>query len=213
MDFISSQRREYDRGALRRSDLHENPMEQFSHWFEEAAACSSILEANAMTLSTASNNLEVTSRMVLLKGYDNTGFRFFTNTTSLKGTQISENPLVALLFYWAPLERQIKICGRATLLSRTQTEEYFQTRPSQSQLAAWASSQSKPLSSRRELEDRFHELEQHFKNQTIPTPSFWSGYLVAPHSMEFWQGRHNRLHDCFHYFKKENQWFIERLNP
>lgn len=210
----ASQRRDYAFTHLTRSDLHENPFQQFDRWFQEATLCETILEPNAMTLSTADQNFKVTSRIVLLKGYDSTGFRFFSNSNSLKGKQITENPYVALLFYWPSLERQIKIQGTAHLLSRETTEEYFHSRPRNSQLGAWASTQSSPLPNRAILEGRMLEFQKKFEGKEIPVPDFWNGYLIAPHRMEFWQGRSNRLHDCFCYTKQENQeWKIERLNP
>ncbi len=206
-------RQDYRRETLDEKSLRADPFDQFDRWFQEAIACKLIAEANAMTLSTAGCDLRVTSRTLLLKGYGKDGFRFFTNSHSTKGQQIAENPHVSLLFYWAPLERQIKITGRATLLSRALTEEYFFSRPRESQLGAWASEQSRPLGDRQVLEDRMKALQEQFPH-TIPLPDFWNGYLVEPDSIEFWQGRSNRLHDRLRYTKKENGvWEITRLNP
>lgn len=214
MEPSSSQRHDYCKGTLRRADLKKDPIEQFDYWFQEASACEAITDPSAMTLSTTNCDLYVTSRIVLLKGYDQNGFRFFTNTTSTKGRQIAENPNVALLFYWPFLERQIKIAGKTILLPREETEKYFHSRPRISQLGACASCQSTVLTNRQELESRILLLQKKFKNQEIPTPDFWNGYLVEPHSIEFWQGRSNRLHDRFRYTKKENKgWTIERLSP
>lgn len=211
---ISSLRKDYRHGTLCREKLDSDPMKQFDLWFHEACECKSIIEANAMTLSTANHRLEVTSRTLLLKGYNAEGFQFFTNTKSLKAQQITENPSVALLLYWPPLERQIKIQGKASLLPRAATEKYFRSRPRESQLGAWASFQSEILSDRETLENRMAELDQKFKGLEIPVPSFWSGYLVSPHSIEFWQGRSNRLHDRFRYKKiSAEKWLIERLSP
>lgn len=209
----STLRQDYSKGALRRSDLKKDPLAQFDVWFKEACACRAITEPNAMTLSTANCDLVVTSRIVLLKGYTQKGFSFFTNLTSLKGKQIAENPHVSLLFYWPPLERQIQIFGTATLLPLATTERYFHSRPRDSQLAAYASFQSAVLPNRQTLEARMHSVQKKFKNQEIPLPDFWGGYLVTPHVIKFWQGRQNRLHDCFEYTKKEKDWIIERLNP
>jgi len=207
-------RRDYSRGTLEKRGLQDDPLQQFHIWFEEALISQGVIEANAMVLSTTSCDLQITSRTVLLKGYDQAGFRFFTNSTSTKGKQIAENPRVALLFHWHALERQVHINGTVIILPRIETEKYFQSRPRQSQLAAWASHQSTPLSSREELEKSFQKMESRFENKIIPTPDFWNGYLVEPHSIEFWQGRSNRLHDRFRYTKKENNsWIIERLNP
>ena len=212
--LVSSLRQDYRYGILRRSTLEADPIKQFDLWFHEASDCKVIIEPNAMILSTASRNLEVSSRTVLLKEYDEHGFHFFTNTKSLKGKQIADNPRVALLFYWAPLERQIKIQGKASLLPRAVTEKYFCSRPRASQLGAWASSQSDVLQHRKELEDRSSDLEKKFAGVESPVPDFWSGYLVDPYSIEFWQGRSNRLHDRFRYKKMNTtEWLIERLSP
>lgn len=211
---LSSMRRDYRLGTLENKALQDDPIKQFDEWFEEALLCQEILEANAMVLSTTSRNLKITSRTVLLKGYDQAGFRFFTNSTSTKGKQIAENPHVALLFHWQALERQVHINGHVSLLPRNETEKYFQSRPRQSQLAAWASHQSTPLTTREKLEERFQKMEARFENQKIPTPDFWNGYLVIPDQIEFWQGRRNRLHDRFCYTKKESgDWECVRLNP
>jgi|GEM_PF-19830 len=209
----STLRQNYSKGVLRRSELKKDPLAQFDVWFEEACACRAITEPNAMALSTANCDLVVTSRIVLLKAYTQKGFSFFTNITSLKGKQIAENSHVSLLFYWPPLERQIQIFGTATLLPIATTERYFHSRPRDSQLAAYASFQSAVLPNRQTLEARMHSIRKKFKNQEIPLPDFWGGYLVAPNVMKFWQGRQNRLHDCFEYTKKEKNWIIERLNP
>ena len=211
---LADMRRDYSRGTLENSSLQNDPLQQFHIWFQETLISEGVIEANAMVLSTTSHDLQITSRTVLLKGYDQAGFRFFTNSTSTKGKQIAENPRVALLFHWHALERQVHINGHVTILPRIETEKYFQSRPRQSQLAAWASHQSTPLTSREELEECFKKMELRFENNIIPTPDFWKGYLVEPHSIEFWQGRKNRLHDRFRYTKKENgDWKIERLNP
>ena len=169
------QRREYCQSTLRRSDLHEDPLHQFDEWFQDATSCSGIAEANAMALSTVGHDLHVTSRMVLLKGYDQHGFCFFTNTTSNKGKQIAENPHVSLLFHWPPLERQVHINGQATLLPRAVTEEYFHSRPRESQLAAWTSHQSAPLANREELEHHLKEVQERYDGKNIPVPDTWNG--------------------------------------
>ena len=207
-------RRDYSLTSLSLNELLPHPMDQFKAWFEEAIDCPAIADPNAMVLSTADTKLHVTSRTVLLKGYSHDGFQFFTNSTSAKGQQIKDNPQVALLFYWAPLERQILITGKAALLPKNITENYFHSRPRESQLAAWASYQSQPLAHRKELEERMQELQKRFKNKPVPLPDFWNGYLVSPENIDFWQGRSNRLHDRFRYTKQEDrEWKIDRLNP
>lgn len=211
---VASLRRDYCRETLDKKSLQADPIDQFDHWFQEAMNCELIIEPNAMTLSTAGGDLKVTSRTVLMRGYDKEGFRFFTNSQSTKGQQMAKNPNVALLFYWAPLERQVKIHGSISLLPRFVTEDYFFSRPRESQLGAWASDQSRPLANRQALEDRLQELAKRFLNEPIPLPEFWNGYIAKPDSIEFWQGRPNRLHDRLRYQQQENgEWKIERLSP
>lgn len=213
---VASFRRDYHHSELRSADLSPDPFTQFHGWLDEASRCAEIIESTAMVLSTATARGEVSSRVVLLKGYDERGFRFFTNTTSRKAGQIAENDSVSLLFYWEALERQIQINGQAFQLPRAETEAYFASRPRGSCLGAWASRQSSVLPDRETLDRRAAELEVRFAEGEVPTPEFWSGYLVAPHSMEFWQGRPNRLHDRLRYRRDASgapTWSIERLSP
>jgi len=193
--------------------LSPDPFLQFHNWLNEATACPAILESTAMVLSTASAGGEVSSRIVLLKGYDETGFRFFTNTGSRKGRQIDSNSSVSLLFYWEALERQIQINGTASILPRSETDAYFASRPRGSRIGAWASSQSSVIPNRETLEQATLELERRFEGKEVPTPEFWSGYQVSPKNFEFWQGRPNRLHDRFRYRPEKTGWVIERLSP
>jgi pyridoxamine 5'-phosphate oxidase len=214
---VASFRRDYRRAELRRADLPADPFALFHEWIAEAAATPSVLEANAMTLSTATPDGEVSSRVVLLKGYDAAGFRFFTNTGSRKASQITANPRVALLFHWESLERQIQIRGTASMLPRSETEAYFANRPRGSRIGAWASRQSSVLPDRETLDRTAADLEREFEGREIPVPEFWSGYLVAPENIEFWQGRSNRLHDRFLYSLEDRRegssWAIDRLSP
>ena len=210
---VSSWRRDYLHAELHRKDLHTEPIDQFHSWLDDARKCTSILEATAMVLSTASAEGEVSSRIVLLKGYDAHGFRFFTNTESLKARQIASNTSVSLLFYWEAMERQIRINGRAGILPRSETEAYFSSRPRESRLGAWASRQSEVLPERKRLEQALEEVRQRFGEDEVPVPEFWSGYVVTPGSYEFWQGRSSRLHDRFRYEKKSGTWTIARLSP
>jgi len=172
------------------------------------------VEANAMVLSTEVDD-QPTSRTVLLKDLTEGGFTFFSNYESRKGKQISENKNVSLLFPWYPMERQVIVIGSATKIARQDSEKYFTTRPRSSQIGAWASEQSAELSSRQELENKFKELENKFaKEEVIPTPPYWGGYIVYPISIEFWQGRYSRLHDRIRYVReKNNNWQLKRLNP
>ena len=210
---VASWRRDYLHACLDRGDLNSDPLVQFNAWLEEADACPAILESTAMVLSTSSAQGEVSSRIVLLKGYDATGFRFFTNISSRKAHQIASNPSVSLLFYWEALERQIQINGRASQLPRSETEAYFASRPQGSRIGAWASCQSQVIPDRETLDRRVAEIENLFEGAEVPAPDFWSGYLVMPESFEFWQGRPNRLHDRFQYRTSADGWVIERLSP
>jgi pyridoxamine 5'-phosphate oxidase len=210
---VASLRRDYLHAELRRADLDPDPIRQFHNWLEEAAATTLIREATAMVLSTAGKDGVVSSRVVLLKGYGPEGFRFFTNAASRKGRQIADNPSVSLLFHWEALERQIQINGSVTPLPRSETETYFATRPRGSRIGAWASRQSEVLLNRETLDSQTTALEKHFAGMEIPTPELWSGYLVNPRMIEFWQGRSNRLHDRFRYSIEGSAWLIERLSP
>jgi pyridoxamine 5'-phosphate oxidase len=204
---------DYQRGRLRREDLKADPIEQFQLWLEEACQAK-IVEPTAMSLATAGVDGRPLLRTVLLKGLDHRGFVFFTNLESRKARQMSENPNVSLLFPWLLLERQVIVTGRATKISVAESLKYFVTRPRGSQLAAWASKQSNVVSSRRVLEIEWEHLKQKFGNGQIPLPSFWGGYRVAPQTIEFWQGGHDRLHDRFEYKRlPDDSWTIDRLAP
>jgi len=210
---IADLRIEYKKGTLDERDVERNPIDQFNKWFKEAIA-SEIPEVNAMALATANREGRPSVRMVLLKQYDDRGFVFFTNYESKKAKDIAENPQVALLFFWEPLERQIRITGNIEKISAAESFEYFRTRPIDSQLGAWASQQSRAISARALLEKAFGEMMEKFKNGNIPLPPFWGGYRVIPDEFEFWQGRVNRLHDRIAYYKQsDNSWKIVRLSP
>ena len=206
---------DYDHAALglRRRDLDPDPIKQFSNWFT-AAIEAGIRDVNAMSLATATVDGRPFVRVVLLKGFDQDGFVFFTNYESQKGEQLEKNPHAAIAFYWIELDRQIRISGPAEKTSRAESARYFHSRPPASQLGAWASKQSQVLDGRRILEARLAEMTERFAGEEIPLPPHWGGYRVRPEMMEFWQGRPNRLHDRFRYNRQaEGAWIIERLAP
>lgn len=209
---IADLRREYTQSGLDRKDLAADPFEQFDLWFKQALD-SDYPDANAMSLSTVSTDGKPSSRTVLLKGFDEEGFTFFTNYNSVKGQDIAANNQVALLFPWLQFERQIRICGVAKKLSPQQSADYFLSRPLGSQLGAWASDQSKAIASRDALVDQLNEATERFKDSAPTTPEHWGGYKVIPKTIEFWQGRESRLHDRFEYRLTAGTWELNRLQP
>ncbi|NQY27691.1 MAG: pyridoxamine 5'-phosphate oxidase [Piscirickettsiaceae bacterium] len=208
---LTHHRHEFLQNGLRREELASDPYEQFNMWFKQAEQAG-VIEPSAMSLATA-NGVDVTLRTVLLKYFDQQGFVFFTNYNSKKAKQIEANPNVALLFPWLAIERQVKISGRVERVSMIESVKYFASRPKESQLGAWASQQSSHISSRQVLLSQFEAMKNKFKQGDIPLPDFWGGYRVIPTSIEFWQGRENRLHDRFVYDLSEGQWNINRLAP
>lgn len=211
---LSQFRREYLKGGLSRSNLKSDPVLQFTEWFEQAQQIE-IADPTAMVLATAGSDGQPHQRTVLLKYYDENGFVFFTNFESRKAKEIKENAKVSLLFVWLDLERQVMINGNAAKVSTVESARYFMTRPKESQMAAWVSSQSHVLSSRQMLLQKFDEMKRKIGAGKVPLPSFWGGYRVEPVEVEFWQGRQNRLHDRFLYTRnaETNEWNINRLAP
>ncbi len=212
MDHIARLRREYVRAGLRESDAEEVPIEQFRRWFDEALAAD-LHEPNAMTLATATPDGRPSARVVLLKGFDERGFVFYTNYEGRKAMELEINPYCALVFYWGELERQVRVEGRVSRVPDEESDAYFAGRPRGSQLGAWVSEQSRPVRDRGALEDRLHELEAEYEGREVPRPPFWGDYRVEPETVEFWQGREDRLHDRLRYRRSDGLWRRERLQP
>lgn len=210
---LSALRNEYMQGGLVRSELSADPFSQFETWFSQASH-SQVMEVNAMQLATVSPLGAPALRTVLLKSFDKQGFVFFTNYGSQKAEHIAQNPRVTALFFWKELERQVEISGTAARISTAESLKYFLSRPRGSQLGAWVSAQSSAISSRGFLEQKLGEMKRKFGDGEIPLPDFWGGYRIVPETVEFWQGRPNRLHDRFEYrLLAENDWEIVRLSP
>lgn len=209
-------RREYIRDGLSEAQADADPVRQFATWFDQAAQTNTGdgYEPNAMTLATATPEGVPSARIVLLKGFDEQGFVFYTNYMSQKGIELERNAHAALVFHWPQLERQVRIDGTVTRVSRTESEAYFRTRPRGSQLGALVSDQSQPITHRELLEEKLAQLEHQYAEQEVPMPEHWGGYRVAPTLFEFWQGRPNRLHDRLRYTRLDNgTWRMQRLAP
>jgi pyridoxamine 5'-phosphate oxidase len=210
---LPDMRRHYTRAILRRENLHPDPVVQFETWLKEAVE-EKLIEPNAMTLATSSRDGHPLVRTVLLKALDARGFVFFTNLESRKAAHIAENPHVSLVFPWLALERQVIVTGTAARVSTAETIKYFLSRPRDSQIAAWASTQSRAISSRQVLEMEWAKIKAKFSAGEVPLPSFWGGFRVQPETIEFWQGGPHRLHDRFQYkLSEDGGWTIERLAP
>ena len=210
---ISHLREEYTRAGLTRENLANTPFTQFDIWFRQAQQAQ-LPEPNAMSLATVSASGIPSLRTVLLKYFDEAGFVFFTNYSSNKAQDITNNPNVAIMFPWITLERQVIIQGKAEKISSVESLRYFTSRPAGSQLGAWVSHQSSVITGRKMLEIKLEEMKRKFKEGKIPLPDFWGGYRVVPEKIEFWQGRPSRLHDRFLYTRLNNSdWQIDRLSP
>ena len=209
---LDSFRREYLAAGLRREDLDASPFLQFERWLRQAVEAD-LKDPTAMSLGTVGENGRPWQRLVLLKQADARGFVFYTNLESRKARHMAANPHVCLLFPWNEIERQVIVAGSVERVSGAESLKYFLSRPRDSQLAAWASEQSRPLSSRMLLEEQFARMKHKFGNGQVPLPSFWGGFRVVPEMFEFWQGRPNRLHDRFGYTLEGGAWSIQRLAP
>ena len=209
---IADLRKDYTLDGLDRPDVLTDPIAQFGVWFEEALAAD-LLEPNAMVLSTVHPDGSPSGRVVLLKGFDERGFVFYSNYQSQKAADMETHSLAALTFWWDKLERQVRIEGRVEQVSASESDAYFAVRPRGSQIGAWVSAQSAVIDSREVLYQKQVELEAHFAQTTIERPPHWGGYRVVPASVEFWQGRSSRLHDRLRYRREAQNWLIERLSP
>ena len=210
---IQNLRQDYTAATLSENDTKGDPINQFEQWFNEALAAK-LHEPNAMTLATATANGKPSARIVLLKGFNQHGFMFYTNYLSRKGKEITKNPQGAITFFWAELERQVRIEGTIEKLSKEDSERYFHTRPKGSQIGAVVSPQSQEIEGRNELEKKWSELEAEYEGKEVPKPSFWGGYILNPQLVEFWQGRSSRLHDRILYKKVDKKsWKKVRLAP
>ena len=213
MVFLESLRSNYALSGLNETDLLDTPFQQFQRWLEQAIAAK-LPEPNAMTLATLSTEGKPIARMVLLKGLDEKGFVFYTNYDSAKGKQLTETDSAALVFWWAGLERQVRVEGTVEKVSSEESDAYFQSRPKASQLGAWASPQSQVIENRDILEKRLAQLEEKYATEKVPRPSHWGGFRVIPTAIEFWQGRPSRLHDRIRYeLDEKGDWFYQRLAP
>jgi len=210
--MIKDLRKDYNRFRLLRADLYDSPFEMFESWFTQAIN-SGVEEANICMLSTADKNFKVSSRLILLKGFDKNGFVFYTNYNSIKGKALSENPNAALVFWWPQLERQVRIEGLAEKTTAEESDEYFNSRPYESRLAAIISQQSSIVENDNILTEDFEALSKELCTDMLKRPPHWGGYIIKPERIEFWQGRPGRLHDRFEYLKNDNDWIINRLAP
>ena len=209
---LADLRREYARAKLDESTVSRDPFEEFGRWFAEAQRAE-LPEPNAMTLATATPDGIPSARLVLLKGFDERGFAFFTDYRSRKGLELEANPRAALVLYWGELERQVRITGVASRTSVEESESYFRSRPVGSRMGAWVSHQSQVIPSRSYLEDGLRAVSGKYPTGDVPLPPYWGGYRVLPDAMEFWQGRENRLHDRIRYVREGEGWKVERLSP
>ena len=209
---IADLRTDYRRAALSETEVAEDPIVQFTRWFEEAVAAQ-VHEPNAMCLATATPDAYPSARMVLLKGVDARGFVFYTDYRSRKGRELADNPCASLCFFWPELERQVRIAGAVQRVSRSESDAYFQSRPLPSRLGAWTSTQSSVLASRDQLEAELSGITARFSEGPVPLPDHWGGFRVVPEEIEFWQGRPSRLHDRIQFRREAGAWVRRRLSP
>jgi pyridoxamine 5'-phosphate oxidase len=209
---LAELRRDYARAVLDESSTEADPLQQLRRWLNDAADAQ-VAEPSAMTLATATREGRPSARIVLLKGLDERGLVFFTDSRSRKGEELAQNPLAALVFWWCELERQVRVSGTVSRIAETESEAYYHSRPLGSRLSAWASHQSQVVSGRAALEAQWEALSRRHAAEAVPKPPYWGGYRVQADEYEFWQGRPNRLHDRLRYRKGTDGWLIERLSP
>lgn len=209
---IADIRTEYQRHALSEADVADDPIDQFTRWFDEALKAE-VVEPNAMCLATATPDAYPSARMVLLKGVDARGFVFYSDYRSRKGRELADNPCAALCFFWPELERQVRVTGAVQRVSRAESDEYFQSRPLPSRIGAWTSVQSSVLPSRDVLEAELTRNGARFAEGHVPLPDHWGGFRVVPEEIEFWQGRPSRLHDRIQFRREAGRWVKRRLSP
>jgi pyridoxamine 5'-phosphate oxidase len=209
---IADLRRDYTRARLDEASVGADPLVEFARWFDEAVQAEA-RDPNAMTLATATAEGVPSARIVLLKGFDERGFVFFTDYRSQKGTELISNPHAALVFYWPELERQVRITGSTSRTESEESEAYFRSRPRESRIGAWISHQSEVIASRQQLEARVPEVESRYPGEEVPLPPYWGGFRLRPDLIEFWQGRTSRLHDRLRYVRDGERWRLERLSP
>ncbi|MFO7658848.1 MAG: pyridoxamine 5'-phosphate oxidase [Bacteroidales bacterium] len=212
MDKLQQLRQEFIKAQLDTDNLNSDPFTQFRYWFNDAVKAIHT-DANAMMLATADQDGKPSARVLLLKGFDQNGFTFFTNYESKKGQQLAINPYATIVFYWKELERQVRVEGRVDKTSRKESDDYFNIRPEGSRIGAWTSPQSKPIPDRHYLDRLQQDLSRLFSSKPLERPENWGGYRLMPNLFEFWQGRENRLHDRFEYKLEKGEWIIRRLAP
>ncbi len=209
---IHDMRLDYRLKKLSKNSLNQDPFTQFKDWLEEAVR-SQLIEPNAMSLATTTKSGKPSCRTVLLKGFDTRGFMFYTNLESRKASELNENPQASAIFWWRDLERQVLLEGPVETVSQEESCLYFARRPRASQISAWASHQDAVISSRQLLEEQYRQMDERFRDQSVPKPPFWGGFRLVPERFEFWQGRADRLHDRFQYVLEHGVWKIDRLSP
>ena len=209
---LRDRRIQYETAGLDRHELNDDPIAQWTRWYDEAAAAG-VAEPNAMTIATVDPDGAPDARVVLARGADERGFVFYSNTLSVKGQQLDHRPVASAVFAWLDLHRQVRVRGVVTRVAATESDAYFASRPRGSQIGAWASPQSQPIADRSALERLVEAQTTAFEGGDVPRPEFWGGWVLRPVTMEFWQGRPSRLHDRFRYERVDDRWTITRLAP